>query len=243
MKAFRPGWKMTMFTVLFCPLLFTMGQWQLEREQEKIALQADYDQRLSAPPVAFDEIDWRSDELAFLGFSATGEFDNARSFLLDNRTNNSRVGYELVVPFNTAGGETVLINRGWLPQGRTRAILPEIDAVLGQVEIEASVYVPLGETFLLSAVQETPNSWPRVIQSLDIPQMSKAYGADLLPYTARLSEDSIAALAIDWPAVNMSPEKHRGYAVQWFAMLAALISLYVYFGFKHPDLNNTEEKK
>lgn len=242
MKAFKPGWKMTLFTVLFCPLLFTMGQWQLDREQEKIALQASYDQRLSASPVLASDVDWTSDDLAFVNIRAEGEFDNEHSFLLDNRTNDSRVGYELVVPFTTTAGTTLLVNRGWIPQGPSRVVLPELEGVNGHVAIEAAIYVPLGETFLLGSAQETPNSWPKVIQSIDVDAMAKEYGKNLLPYTARLSRRSIGAKAIDWPAINMSPEKHRGYAVQWFAMLVALISLYIYFGFKHPESKNVEEE-
>jgi cytochrome oxidase assembly protein ShyY1 len=31
----------------------------------------------------------------------------------------------------------------------------------------------------------------------------------------------------------MGPEKHLGYAVQWFALSAALVLLYLYFGWHH----------
>ena len=34
------------------------------------------------------------------------------------------------------------------------------------------------------------------------------------------------------PVVAMGPEKHLGYAVQWFAMAAALCALFIYFGFR-----------
>ena len=31
----------------------------------------------------------------------------------------------------------------------------------------------------------------------------------------------------DWQVVNVSPAKHRGYAVQWFSMAAVLALLYL----------------
>ncbi|MNN94970.1 hypothetical protein D3C81_2137010 [compost metagenome] len=34
----------------------------------------------------------------------------------------------------------------------------------------------------------------------------------------------------DWPLVSMGPEKHLGYAVQWFALAATLLGLFVWFG-------------
>ena len=43
----------------------------------------------------------------------------------------------------------------------------------------------------------------------------------------RLDADSPAALSIDWPLVNSSAAKHRGYALQWFAMAMALACLYL----------------
>ena len=41
----------------------------------------------------------------------------------------------------------------------------------------------------------------------------------------RLEADSPAALRTGWEIVTVSPEKHRGYAVQWFMMAAALVVL------------------
>ena len=35
------------------------------------------------------------------------------------------------------------------------------------------------------------------------------------------------ALAVDWQVVNVSPEKHGAYAVQWFTMAAVLLMFYV----------------
>ena len=37
-----------------------------------------------------------------------------------------------------------------------------------------------------------------------------------------------AALTIDWPVINVTPEKHTAYAVQWFAMALVLLLLYLW---------------
>ena len=137
MRAFRPGWKMSLFTLLFCPVLIQMGLWQLDREEEKRQLQRLYDERAAALPIDIAEVDWQSDELSYLAISARGSFDTERSFLLDNRINNSRVGYELLTPFFTEAGELLIVNRGWLAQGQTRADLPEIPSVNDSIKIEA----------------------------------------------------------------------------------------------------------
>ena len=34
----------------------------------------------------------------------------------------------------------------------------------------------------------------------------------------------------DWPLASIGPERHLGYAVQWFALAATLLGLYLWFG-------------
>jgi cytochrome oxidase assembly protein ShyY1 len=44
-----------------------------------------------------------------------------------------------------------------------------------------------------------------------------------LAYQLRLDQDSIGALKTGWTTVAVKPEKHVGYAVQWFAMAITLL--------------------
>ena len=239
---FKPGWKMTLFTLLFSPVLFTLGQWQLEREQEKIQLQSDFDARALAAEASIEEIEGARDDLAFMKIKARGEFLNDKVFLLDNKIHQGRVGYELINPFVTAAGTVLLINRGWIAQGPSRAQLPEIEHLQDIVEVQGTIYVPLEEPFLLNSIEETmPASGPAVIQSIDIESLEKQMALKVFPYTIRLSSGSPGLEQANWQTVNMEPEKHRGYAVQWFAMLFALLAMYIYFGFKNPRLQQNRE--
>src|SRR5690554_5019878 len=200
---FKPGWKMTLFTLAFSPLLFTLGQWQLDREQEKIQLQKQYEQRDAEPEVDVDTLDWTQEDLSFLKVQAHGEFVNDTVFLLDNRIHQGRVGYELINPFVTDGGLTLLLNRGWIAQGASREVLPDIPEVLGPVEIKGSIYIPLEEPFLLSSVEEVSRGGgPRVIQSLDVDKLSATLEKNLAPYSVRLSASSPGLEQANWPLIN-----------------------------------------
>ncbi|MDO8271748.1 MAG: SURF1 family protein [Gammaproteobacteria bacterium] len=242
---FRPGWKLTAFTLVFTPLLLWLGFWQLDREQEKVALQADFENRGQRPAIPLESVDWsRPDESAYLKISATGVYDNERSYLLDNRVYQGHVGYELISPFTTQSDMTVLVNRGWIAQGATRAELPQITRVEGQVAITATIYVPLEEPFLLSSTPEGGQAtWPRVIQSIQVSQMEQELDQTLAPYTIRPQEKSPGLEQSNWQTVNMLPEKHRAYAVQWFAMTFALLAMYAFFGFRHPVNNTTLQRR
>lgn len=239
---FHPGWKMTLFTFAFAPLLFWLGLWQLDREVEKSQLQQDYDLRAVAPAMSIDAIDWEREDLAFLKVSAKGEFEKANVYLLDNKIHDGSVGYELINPFITEAGQTILVNRGWIAQGASRSELPIVPVLEGPVEILGTIYVPLDDVFLLSGVEEAAViQGPKVIQSIQIDTIGADLAKKIAPYTVRLLDNSPGLEQANWQAVNMLPEKHRAYAVQWFAMLFALLAMFIYFGFKNPRLNRDRE--
>lgn len=233
---------MTAFVLAFLPTLIILGFWQLDREQEKKALQSLYDLRQKSPSEALNLIDWTQTDLSYTKVQITGHFDNSHYFLLDNRIQDGRVGYEVLTPFLADSGAQVILNRGWVPQGHTRAQLPDISQIEGPARIEGSLYVPLSEPFMLSDAQETNlNSWPRVVQSIDIESWSTELDMSLAPYSIRLTQDSPGALVARWQTINMLPEKHRGYAVQWFAMAAALLLMYLYFATRSPTSMGSKE--
>ena len=231
-RRFRFNWKMTLFTVALLPLLISLGQWQLDREQEKKTAQLLYENRMQETPVNLDELDWSLPDLGWTQVTAQGEFDREKQFLLDNRTIEGRVGYEVITPFLTDRG-LVLVNRGWVTQGATRAQLPSVELKdSGAVRISGHIYVSTGETMMLGGEQEAQSSWPRVIQRIDLVQMADELGSPVFPHIVRLSANSAEALRTNWSVVNMQPEVHRGYAVQWFLMAIVLVFLYLMFSFR-----------
>ena len=173
--------------------------------------------------------------LAYRLLSLTGQFDNERSFLLDNQIQHGEVGYQLLSPFVSTDGETVLVNRGWL-KGFADRRLPALPQQAGQVEIVASIYVPVGEAVLLEEDQWAWQ-WPIVIQSIDVGKAQSRLEAELFPYAVRMQAGYPGALAAEWPAVNTAPEKHSGYAVQWFFMAFALAGFWVYTSLSRPPVD------
>lgn len=231
---YRFDWKLTLLTVLLLPLLISLGFWQLRREDEKLALQATYDARQRELPVALASLDLVQDQ-QYRQVSVQGRYDNAHSFLLDNRIYQGQVGYEVLVPLETKDHAVVFINRGWIQAGSTRADLPAVPAIDEDVTVEGSIYQPVGESVVLGDVLEA-EGWPKVIQTLDPVRMAQLAGtvdaSKVFPYTVRLTEGSPGVLTRYWPVISTTPEKHRAYAVQWFAMATALVGLYLFYSTK-----------
>ena len=74
-------------------------------------------------------------------------------------------------------------------------------------------------------------------QNLDIASFARESGLDLLPLS--LVQHDLAGAAPDgllrhWPAPASDVQKHYGYAVQWFAIAAAIAFLYVWHRFIRP---------
>ena len=73
---------------------------------------------------------------------------------------------------------------------------------------------------------EASGSWPRVVQTVDLPAMARSLERPLLPAILLLDGDDPACHVCDWrPVPGMGAQKHRGYAFQWFALALALAVL------------------
>ena len=220
------NWKILITVLLALPLLLRLGFWQLERGEEKQQLQEQYaaqDQMLPVELIGQAPAEQSSYQRVYL----IGQFDNQHNILLDNRIYAGVVGYELLTPFTTVDGLTVLVNRGWIAGFADRQQMPTLPAVKAKVRIIGKIHVPLGKPVTL-ADDQWSDQWPLVVQWEDIERIATALKTELYPYSIRLEPSASGALLVDWPAVNTQPEKHRGYAVQWFLMAAALFAFWLY---------------
>lgn len=229
---FNPEWRITLFTVVMVPLLVGLGVWQLQRAQEKAALEAVFEARQQQPPVALTELWGRSGEsLAYQPVRLQGSFLPDQYFLLDNQVQHGTVGYEVLGILQLADGSgSVLVDRGWIAGDAARRTLPVVPVVTGPVEVSGQVYVAPGKPFLL-AEQDLDTAWPKIIQAVEmdklVPVAAALQGDVVFPFPVRLDAGATGALTVNWQVVNMSPQKHQAYAVQWFAMAAVLLVFYL----------------
>lgn len=209
-------WPITLVSSLLFPLLLSLGFWQLSRAKEKAELSAIINARLSSQPIL---IDGRTIELQkYLPVRLSGYY-TSDYFFLDNRTRDGRVGYEVLQVF-VSDGNRWLINRGWIPAPQQREQLPTITWPKTSTVITGYLYpVETDKSKLQSQVGKRIQQLNRAVShSLDL----------LYPdWSIRLSADSDTALVTDWQLLNSPPERHRAYAVQWFAMAAALVILWL----------------
>ncbi len=214
-----------MFVAVFLPLFIGLGFWQLQRAEEKREIGAIWQQRQGLAAVPLLQLDGDAAALTQRRVWLEGRFLHNRDFLLDNKIQGGQYGYEVLSPFRLPDGLVVLVNRGWIAGDSSRRSLPRIPPTEA-ARVEGTVYVSPGQPYRLG--EETLSAaWPQQMLSLDMPWVEQTLGEPIYPYTVRLNADSQAALQVHWPVVNVSPEKHTGYAVQWFSMAAALLLIYL----------------
>lgn len=229
MARFRPGLWPTLAVLALLPLLLGLGFWQLQRAEEKRVLLAEQASRSEAPAADLLDLEAVADP-AFRRVRLVGEFDAAHSLLLDNRQRGGRVGVELLQPFrDRVSGRWVLLNRGWLPWPERRSS-PAFETPRGELSLVATVYRSTEAAFLLG--DGAPGvGWPRLVNAVDASALWRELGRDGLVDELRL-EPGPASYVGNWPLLATGPEKHTGYAVQWFALAATLLGMYLWFGVK-----------
>ena len=233
MKHFHPGVAPTLVVLVLLPLLVFLGFWQLGRGEQKRVLLENYAERRAAEPMPFDQL--HTEDPAFRRVRLYGRFDAEHSVLLDNRTRDGKAGVELLQPFlDQDSGVWLLLNRGWLPWPDRRT--PPVFTTPAQaLNLDAWVYVAPGATFQLQA-DPAGAQWPRLVTAVAPATLWTELGRSGFAYELRV-ESGPASYLVDWPVVAMGPEKHLGYAVQWFALAVALFGLYLYLGW-----HNAREK-
>lgn len=227
MSAFRPGFAPTLVVLALLPVLLGLGVWQLSRAEEKRQLLAAADARRIATPVHVEQLATSPDP-AYLRVRLHGHFDAAHSLLLDSRIRDGKAGVELLQPFQASSGQWLLVNRGWLPWP-DRRVAPAFQTPEGPQELVAWAYVPPGAAFELKHLEAS--GWPQLVNQVDAAALWQHLGRNGLPLELRL-EEGPAGYRTDWPIVAMGPEKHIGYAVQWFALATALLGLFIYYGLR-----------
>lgn len=238
MRRFRPGWAPTVAVLLMLPLMVSLGFWQLDRAEEKRALLQVFAERSAAPPLAAEQLPDIA-EPVYRHVRLRGRFDAAHSVLLDNSVRDGQAGVELIQPFHDQSSDLWLwVNRGWLPWPDRRQA-PAFDTPGDTLNLDGRIYAPPGSTFHL---QPDPASerWPRLLTSLDPPALWRQLQREGFTYEVRVMPGP-AALRTDWQVVTMGPEKHVGYAVQWFAMATVLAGIYLFLGWRRKAVNSKKE--
>jgi len=214
-------------------LFLSLGYWQLQRTDYKAAIEQAFEQRLHTPyqPVSAKQLrrELADSTIQFRKVMLTGRFDNAHNLLVDNQLYRGRAGYHVLTPFLPSdGGNLLLVDRGWVDWGGSRARLPEIPALVGETTVAGIAHIPEPPGYQIGEIS-LGESWPQVIPFIRIEPLQPHFSGKLFPFVLWMAPEFQGHYVRDWNPLWMKPEKSFAYAVQWFVF--ALIAVVLFFMF------------
>ncbi|HQQ74251.1 MAG TPA: SURF1 family protein [Pseudomonadales bacterium] len=232
-RQFRFEWRTALLAAALLPIMVNLGFWQLRRADENRELMRVAEQQRQRSPIAFAQAPF----VSLQQVTIRGRWSD-RFFLLENQMHEGRNGYHVIGVIALEDGRNVLVNRGWIAAPTLRSELPVAPPVPEIAVERGEIYI---SPYLLQNNESVfaENGWPRRIGKLHIPGLVHELGFEVLPMVVRLREGSPSALTVQWPVVNISPEKNIAYAIQWFAMSVALIVFYLALSFRREVTDDT----
>jgi len=225
-RRFRPAALPTIATFAAVALFVSAGVWQHSRMEERLALGARVEAAAREAAVPLPSIrdwsDWR-----FRPVVVTGTFDAAHQILVDNKVHQGRAGFDVVTPIALSDGRVVLVDRGWVALGESRAQLPNVPPPAGVVALVGRINVPASDYFELSRNTTNGALW----QNLDPSRFAQSTGLPVLPIVVEQTTpvDRDDTLVRDWAAPDLGADRNRIYMVQWFLFAALAAGIWVYF--------------
>jgi surfeit locus 1 family protein len=240
----RRSWRGLLVPALIAfAVLIALGVWQLKRKVWKEALIASLTERVAAPPqalpaaAAWPELDAASNEYHRVRLRA--EFENDREALVFASASGFRPdvtspgGYWVFTPARLADGSIVIVNRGFVPDGRQDAKSRPGGEVAGPVEIVGAMRWPDDRHWFTPNDDPAHNLWfsrdPAAIAA------AKGLGSGAGPVAPFYVEEESPAPPGGLPQpgqlVVSLPDNHLQYAVTWFGLAAVLAGVFITWAF------------
>ena len=229
-RRFRPAWPATVVTLFGVVLFARLGMWQLHRAEEKQALLAQYatgqHSTVDLTPVSAPTLP------RYQQVRVRGHYDPAHQVLLDNMPwQNGRPGYRVVTPLALEQGGWVLVDRGWVPIGATRADIPDTAVSADARELTGRfTTMPRAGISLGTGDTGAADAWPKVLTFPQHDTLERVLGRRLVDGLVLLDPDQPDGYQRAWQQqvqTTFGPSRHIAYAVQWFAFAAAAVVIYV----------------
>lgn len=239
---FRSLFVPAVFTCLALAVLVSLGNWQVRR----LAWKEDLIARVRERPTR-EALDLRGEDLAaiddvvafldkneYAPVLLSGEYRPEREVTVFTSLSEPRgplggPGYWVLTPFVTPSGTTVLVNRGFIPDGKQKAYDPP---PAGAQTIEGLVRTPEKGSWL------TPDPKPeeRVFFSRDPARIAETVGIAGAVGGFFIDLDASYAPLSGLPQAGETrmsfPNNHLQYAITWYGLAVVLLSVFIVFSWR-----------
>ncbi len=238
-KRRRPWLSLFPPAALAFALLMALGTWQIHRKAWKEGLIAALTERLAAPPSAlpaqgmWTTLDRASEEYRRVKFRAV--FDHGKEALVyaaasTFRPDVSGVGYWVFTPARLADRSYVMVDRGFVPEGRQDPSTRPSGQTSGSVEIVGAMRWPERGNWFSPAAEPKHNLW-FIRDQLAIAKVKDVH--PVAPFYVE-QESPVPPGGLPQPgklAVRLR-DAHLQYALTWYGLAIVLAVVFATWAFK-----------
>ncbi|SFL06292.1 surfeit locus 1 family protein [Nitrosomonas aestuarii] len=226
---FKPKLWAVAITICMVWIFLELGKWQLSRADERKSRHEQLEQLSQEPVVTVPGSLIRLEDYQYRQVEARGKYRSEYTIFLDNKTYKGRAGYHVLTPLQIANSQWyVIINRGWVPVGYDRSILPEIPTVADETLVTGTVVSPELKMLELSDHTSSGVVW----DSFNLERYKEMTGFDLQPIMILQKNKVEDGLIRDWDRPDSGASKNIGYAIQWFTLAITTIIIFLVLNVK-----------
>ena len=222
-------------TLIALGVLLSLGNWQMQRMAWKADLIKLVNERVASPAISFKELVQRSSNLEDIRFQPvrlSGIFDHSeeRHYFLPYK---GKVGWHVITPFVLTSGETVLVDRGFVPNALKEAKERPKGLIAGLQEIEGLVRLSEERNYFSPLNDVRQNKWY-------VRDLKELYGSLKRPEDGQSSwpfmvDQKRTSTSGEWPLPGVTKvtftDKHFGYALTWYGLALTLIGVFLAFAY------------
>ncbi|MEO8221698.1 MAG: SURF1 family protein [Specibacter sp.] len=204
--------------LVFALACVALGNWQMNRRNAVVENITKIQNNYSGGIVDYADVAGNFDALdparEWTQVRLQGTYQTADQRVVRNRPLNGAPGYEVLVPLTLDTGDTVIIDRGWLPIGYKEPGHPDL--------------VPQPESGVVTVVARLKPPEPKLDRGAPTGQLASI---ELNDYAAQLSypiktgaygqlaseTPAAASNPVAFPAPSIDEGSHLSYALQWIA--------------------------
>lgn len=230
----RPRWLPWLAAVVAILAFAGLGTWQVERAEQRAEQAERIAAAKNAAPQPLPQTRAEQRARAWLPVRVHGRYLDERQFLLDNRQSDGRLGFAVLTPLVSRDGRTLLVERGWVAAERREPATPVSvpGERTGTITVVGTLW-PAGSGLDIGrALAQGADDWPRVATRIDYAALGSALGRELEPYVVRLRRPDGPELQRRTVEPSFGPERHIGYAFQWYALALTVLVVTLWLGWR-----------
>lgn len=218
---------LTALAAVVLAVLVSLGFWQLQRLAWKQNLISQIEARVHAVPVSLNEAisRWKKDgDIEYTRVRLEGRFlhDKERHLfsVIDGKS-----GWRIFTPFETVGGQTVMADRGFVPDALKDAKARPGGQFDGPVKVVGLARKGEKQGLFIPDNAIEKNSWYwRDLEGMARSAISPQDLTRLVPFFVELEAQPVPG---DWPKGGVTrlklPNSHLQYALTWFGLAGVLL--------------------